>query len=910
MAKIFIDEKEYEVDSSKNLLEAVLSLKLDLPYFCWHPALGSVGACRQCAVIKYKDETDKVGRIVMACMEPAVEGTRISLKAPEAKQFRENVIEWLMINHPHDCPVCDEGGECHLQDMTLMSGHNYRRYRFDKRTYKNQYLGPFVHHEMNRCIQCYRCVRYYKDYAGGKDFDVFGCHDNVYFGRAEDGVLESEFSGNLVEVCPTGVFTDHTSWQHYTRKWDLTSAPSVCTNCSLGCNTIPGERYGILRRIMSRYNSKVNGYFLCDRGRFGYGYVNNDKRIRRISLRGSVTGALESVNKETFLNHIKNISQPGKVIGIGSPRASLESNFALRELVGKENFYSGVLEKEFSLVKTSLNILKNGPSRTPSLKETEEADAVLVLGEDLTNTAPMLALFIRQTIHTKAVEIAQKAKIPEWHDAAVRDIAQHEKSPVIIITPDTTKLDEIAEITNRALPADIARIGFAIANNISAKSPASEDLSDDVKNLVKNISDILLAAKRPLIVSGTSNNSEAIIQAAANIAWGLKANGKEVNLFYTVPEVNSMGLAMLDPKSLDSAFEAADNQKADTVIILENDLYRRADKQTIDKFLNKFKNIIVLDHYVNDTTLKSSVLLPSGTFAEADGTFVNNEGRAQRFYQIFVDKPFHPESEVTEAWRWIRDIAAAQKVERISNWNNLFDVINSLIKSVPIFAGIDKITPPPSFRIAGQKIARESHRYTGRTAIFANISVHEQKPPEDPDSPLSFTMEGTRTRVPSSIVPMFWSPGWNSQQAINKFQIEIGGPLHDGDPGLRLIEPKSTSNINFFNNIPKASLPNEDEFYFIPKYHIFGSEELSLLSPPVAELAPKPYLLISIEDIEKLKVSKDSIVTVIINGITLNLPVKISTGLPKGVAGLPVGLPDFPKLDLPNPGKITEVRNE
>ena len=191
------------------------------------------------------------------------------------------------MNHPHDCPVCDEGGECHLQDMTVMTGHDYRRYRFTKRTHRNQDLGPFVNHEMNRCIQCYRCVRFYRDYAGGGDFNVFGSHNHVYFGRHDDGALESEFSGNLVEVCPTGVFTDKTLKQHYTRKWDLQTAPSVCVHCGLGCNTIPGERYGTLRRIRNRYNGEVNGYFLCDRGRYGYEFVNSAARLRQPLARSS-----------------------------------------------------------------------------------------------------------------------------------------------------------------------------------------------------------------------------------------------------------------------------------------------------------------------------------------------------------------------------------------------------------------------------------------------------------------------------------------------------------------------------------------------------------------------------------------------------------------------------------------------
>ena len=204
MAKIRVDGRTYEVDAKQNLLHACLSVGLDVPYFCYHPALGSVGACRQCAVKMFKDEEDTKGKITISCMQPVEDGMIISINDEEVREFRAQVIEALMNNHPHDCPVCDEGGECHLQDMTVMTGHTYRKNRFPKRTYQNQYLGPFINHEMNRCIQCYRCVRFYKEYAGGDDLDVFGIHDHVYFGRQKDGVIENEFSGNLVEVCPTG----------------------------------------------------------------------------------------------------------------------------------------------------------------------------------------------------------------------------------------------------------------------------------------------------------------------------------------------------------------------------------------------------------------------------------------------------------------------------------------------------------------------------------------------------------------------------------------------------------------------------------------------------------------------------------------------------------------------------------
>ena len=166
-------------------------------------------------------------------------------------------------------------------------------------------------------------------YAGGDDLRAFASHHHVYFGRHEDGVLESEWSGNLAEVCPTGVFTDKPFSDHYVRKWDLQSAPSICPHCSAGCNISAQERYGRLRRVVNRYNGDVNGYFICDRGRFGYGYVNADTRVR-VPLARTDGGRLEPLTAETALGLAVEMLA-GRVIGIGSPRASLEANFALSE---------------------------------------------------------------------------------------------------------------------------------------------------------------------------------------------------------------------------------------------------------------------------------------------------------------------------------------------------------------------------------------------------------------------------------------------------------------------------------------------------------------------------------------------------------------------------------------------------
>jgi NADH-quinone oxidoreductase subunit G len=897
MATIFVDGTAYDVKDGQNLLQACLSLGLNLPYFCWHPAMGSVGACRQCAVKQFKDENDTQGKIVMACMTPAADGTRISIEDPEARLFRASVIEWLMVNHPHDCPICDEGGECHLQDMTVMTGHNYREFRFKKRTHRNQYLGPFINHEMNRCIACYRCVRFYREYAGGKDLDVFGAHDYVYFGRHEDGVLENEFSGNLVEVCPTGVFTDKTLKKHYTRKWDLQTAPSVCVHCGLGCNTIPGERYGELRRIRNRYNGQVNGYFLCDRGRYGYEFVNSEGRIRQPLLRKEGSAAANPLAREEALQHAASMLADGdKVIGIGSPRASLEANFALRALVGPERFYSGMSEADSRLASTALEILQEGPARSPSLHDVELADAVLVLGEDVTNAAPMLALALRQAVRRKPLEIAKKLNIHEWDDAAVREATQDARGPLFIATPYGTKLDEVASQTYHAAPDDVARLGFAVAHALNPQAPMVKDLPDEVRSLADEIAQALKDAERPLVVSGTSCGSEAVMQAAANVAWALCNADRKAELCLTVPEANSLGLALMESGDLQQAFKAIGDGKADTLVILENDLYRRADRASVDAVLEGAKHVVVVDHLDNSTTVKAEAVFPAGTFAEADGSLVNNEGRAQRFYQVFV-----PDADIQESWRWLRDIMVAAGRSEVKTWQTLDDVTTALAKAIPIFESLPEIAPPEGFRIVGEKVPRQSPRYSGRTAMHANVDVSEPKPPDDSDAPLSFSMEGYEGRPPAALIPRFWAPGWNSIQSLNKFQSEVPGPLRGGDPGLRLIEPAQSEKASYFTQIPPAFESRKGEWLVVPMYHIFGSDELSVLSPGIAERSPQLYVALNPEDARSVKADGGQEVQLALGKVSQRLPVKLVPSLPRGVIGLPVGLPEL-KEPLPIKG--------
>lgn len=975
MAVIHIDGTTVEVDSSDNLLQACLSLGIDVPYFCYHPALGSAGACRQCAVKQYQNKEDMEagrGRLVMSCMVAPSDDMYISVTDDEAKAFRKSMVELLMVNHPHDCPTCEEGGHCHLQDMTYMSGHSRRRYRFTKRTHHNQELGPFIAHEMNRCIACYRCVRFYKDYAGGEDLGVYGSNERVYFGRDKDGQFESEFSGNLTEVCPTGVFTDKTHSERYNRKWDMQYAPSICHGCSAGCNISAGERYGELRRIENRYNGEVNRYFLCDRGRFGYGYVNRADRP---------TQALERINdKHVKINidyaldeTIKRIKDK-KVIGIGSPRASLETNFALKNMVGFDSFSTGLNHQQQALVNKCIEVLSTEGIYNPGMADIESHDAVLVLGEDITQTSSRVALSIRQAAKNEAIKMAAAAKTQSWLAEPVKRIGQGVQSPVYIIDVIQTKLEDISKVSVVATPEDITKLGFKVADAIAnladdlaqiadaqrAQQDANE-ASDPMQALAQQIAYDLIQADKPLVVSGTSLSSIALIEAAAQITQALtqkraaikaaeqqqveahnakveaaeaqaataqqsedkdlsakpnkpetgvdteaqddverepatKLELKEINknyhaqagIYLAVPDANSIGVCMLGGQSVEELL-ATD---FDVVIVAENQLTDAIDAHKLTQLLAD-KTVIALDHQLLDWHKDVDIVLPAASFAEADGTLISAEGRAQRFFQVYDNEYYHPMSSIKEGWRWLHAVHSSLE-GRDADWTLLDDVINALIATHPKLAGIKDAAPDADYRMTGLKIARQPRRYSGRTSMRAPVSVHEPMQPKDLDTGLTFSMEGySGKQTPSSMIPFASAAGWNSPQAWNKYQDKVGGSLRNGDPGVRLFDrlerlatrqyvaPEATSATTTDMQQGQAKL--------VPVYNLYASSMMASRSTVVAEQLPLATWRVGIDDAKEWGLAAGDYLAIEIDKQQITLPVELVDYLAEGCIGYPVG---------------------
>ncbi len=914
MAIVTIDGKQYTLKSGKNLLQVCLSVGIDLPYFCWHPALGSVGACRQCAAKQFADENDQRGRLVTACMTPVNDGDIFSVNDLQAEHFRATVIESLMTNHPHDCPVCEEGGECHLQDMTEMSGHTSRRYRGTKRTHNNQYLGPLINHEMNRCISCYRCLRFYNDYAGGKDLAAFASHNHVYFGREKEGVLENEFAGNLVEVCPTGVFTDKTFSAHYARKWDLQTAPGICSHCAVGCNTTPGARYERVRRISNRYHSEINGYFLCDRGRFGYGYNHHPERLLAVTCpANSQPASHQSTTRRPAISDLTDeslglsrltaaacdvVSNKALMVGIGSPRASLENNYTLQQFVGADNYYLGVSAAEHRIHTRLAQIISSHALNICSVKQAEKADLIVVLGEDIAETAPRMSLALRQAIRNKGKTIAAKSGIVDWQDAAVRRYCPDEKTPLFIASLSSTRLDAMAEKTIHLDPREIGQLGFYIAGKITGQA-TEKRLNETQQQWAQQVIDALEGALRPLIVTGLGYQQPALLEASISLFNAVKINRPLASYYCVLPEVNSLGAALLDGESLPRKNQSNNNKggerKADgstdrhylnvleplrtarkhgqrtVMVILENDLYRSIDSKSVDELLTEVDELIVLDHSQHTTTARADWCLPVTTAFESQGTWVSAEARAQCSYSVI-----QPADTVKHSWRWL--VNAAIKAQQLNNncgfdniikWQCCRDITLAIANEVAGFSAIRALIADTQ-----PKLARQSHRYSGRTAMHAMQNVAEPPPAYDKDSPFTYSMEGVQAHGP--LENSAWSPGWNSNQAIHKFQQEVAGALLGGESGVKLFPYNSDVSLPSFNpaqpsdsvsleNVSSGNVSLEntssgnvssESWLLFPVQHVFGSEPLSARADAIAELSPEPYLLLNSSDAEILQVKE------------------------------------------------------
>ncbi|NNG00740.1 MAG: NADH-quinone oxidoreductase subunit NuoG [Desulfobacteraceae bacterium] len=622
MPTLTIDSRQISVPGNTKVIDAAERLGIMIPRFCYHPALGAVGACRVCAVnVKEGPMTG----IQMSCMLDAGDGMVISTHDKDAVDFRMAVIEWLMMNHPHDCPVCDEGGHCLLQDMTVSGGHGMRRYPGPKRTHQDQYLGPLVQHEMNRCIQCYRCVRYYREYTGYKDLGVLGIGSRVYFGRTGDGRLESPFAGNLIDICPTGVFTDKPA-RFKGRKWDFERAATVCTHCSLGCSTITSSRYREIIRQEAGISPDTNDCFICDRGRYGFGYANLPDRPRQYRVNGNPCSRQTAWAKALdLLDTTANTNNPSTVALLVSARCTLETLVTAKHLCHRKGWHGPVWDAPSGNDIKSRNALDAlAPELVATMKDVRESDFILAIGTDPVNEAPVLTLALRQ--------------------------AQRNGAHITVIDPRPVSLPFDFE----HLPTSPEEMGDQLAaivcaalggTDLSHLSPAGKAFYDDLvlRNAAATVPDEIVVAlkksRHPVIVCGTHMVNEDLPVLAGECARMINQPERSAGLFYVLPGANGFGAAMFTETHTNAGLllDKIKSNDIKTLIAIEPEGCAHVHSSpAMAGILKSLDCLLVMDYLESPLSRAADVFIPTATVFESGGIFINQNGTGRSMQPLYM----------------------------------------------------------------------------------------------------------------------------------------------------------------------------------------------------------------------------------------------------------------------------------
>jgi len=703
MPKLKIDGIEIEVPKGTKVIEAAARLGIIIPRFCYHEALGSVGACRLCAVNFLEGP---VKGVQMSCMTDAQDGMVVSTTDEEAVDFRKHVIEWLMMNHPHDCPVCDEGGHCLLQDMAVAGGHGIRRYLGKKRTYTDQYLGVFVQHEMNRCIHCWRCRRFYQEFAGYRDLGAMQIGFRTYFGRYKDGPLESPFSGNLIDLCPTGVYTDKPS-RFKGRRWDYQRSPSLCIHCSLGCHTIASARYREIVRLEAHFNEAVNGYFICDRGRYGFDYANHPERPRRAKIGGEEVSWDKAIR--TIAERLKQIMQDGgagSIACMSSSRSSLENQAMLKRFCQIQGWHEpGYFEDPTTAHKVKSAVTRLDEQLAVSMSDIQKADFILAVGADPVNEAPMLAMAMRQAFRNGAtVAVIDPRPISLPFEFFHLPVSPSDMDPLMSLIVKRAVSRSAAE----ALGPEALRFYEALPSQFPLDSLAGDSIAKLTSKLEQS--------RRPIIVCGIDIVRGTTPSVVANNGLFLKAAKEKTGLFYLMPGANAFGAALLSSwkNSFSETIEAIEKGSVKALLLVENDPFSFfPDRQRLERAIARLDFLLVLDYLNSKSAQLAHILLPTLSLFETGSTFVNQEGRAQ------YSKPVHaggipieqisggghpprtfrsdfPGGEPKAAWQILQELADAMSLDpRIS----IDDLWGWLAEENPIFTNLKHSDPGENIRL-------------------------------------------------------------------------------------------------------------------------------------------------------------------------------------------------------------------
>lgn len=639
MATIEIDGKKIEVDGQKMLIEVADDAGIPIPRFCYHKKLTVAANCRMCLV-----EVEKAPKPLPACATPVMDGMKVFTKSPRALSAQKAVMEFLLINHPLDCPICDQGGECELQDVSMGYGTDVSRFTEGKRVIEDEDLGSLISTDMTRCIHCTRCVRFGEEIAGVRELGATGRGENMRIGTYVKSAMHSPVSGNIIDLCPVGALTAKPS-RFTARAWELEAKEGISPHDCLGSNVYYHTRRNQIMRVIPKENEAINETWLADRDRFAYAGLYHADRVStpRIKKNGVwvdtdwETALVFAVEK---LQHIQSSKGAEKIGALAHPSSTTEEMYLLQKLtrgLGSNNIDHRLQDTDFH----DQAVAPLFPVSTIPYAELENQQAILLIGSDIENEQPLAALRLRKAIRKHGASVISL----NAHDTSVD--FPIEQSVKVSIQQFVDTLAKIAKACSAyaPLPQEAERLLAAVT------------VDDDAKHIAAKLHECSHSA---IIIGAIAQHhpQAATIRSLAGLIAQLTqsgfvpmttgANSAGAWLAGAVPHRQEAGMAAL---KVGLNANAQWDQFLDAYVLLNVEPeFDCANPHQALAALSAAECVVAITSYQTQTMLDyADVILPCATFAETSGTYVNIDGVFQSFAGAVK-----PAGETRPAWKILR----------------------------------------------------------------------------------------------------------------------------------------------------------------------------------------------------------------------------------------------------------------
>lgn len=738
-----INGRETKVPRGTTVLEAAKQIGIEIPTFCWHPKLKPVGACRICYV-----EIEKMPKLQVSCATEVMPGMIVSTDSEKVKQGRKAVLEFILANHPLDCPTCDKGGECDLQDNTFAHGiddsrFDFNKYRFirdRKSTFDDYRIGPEIIRNQNRCILCYKCVRANKEIFGEYDLGAFQRGNTTEIDAAPGQQVDSIYSGNLPEICPVGALTN-TDWRYKVRVWKAQQVKSICSYCADGCNLTIWKNQNKIFRATSRRNDAIDEGWICDIGRYGYQIANAENRLTTPLIKKDDKLVPVSWNEaiSVIARKFKDIRDKKGGVCIGglvSPMLDLTSLYAFSKFF-RTTLHSNNIDFRLDykmLVEKYGDLYSKMTSLKFHIADIEKSDLILVVDSNLIKEHPIVNLRVRKAVTQKGASLFTINPFATKSGDISTDEIIHKTGTLEALINGICV--SIAEQKLSPTDFDLSYIKSMLEpNSIDAASKISGISKDRIDSLAK----ALCNARDVTIIAGeliTSSSQRELLSAAiSNLA--LLANVyQKGQVGFLSKYSNSKGAEKLGilphlPDSLknkmkelwgyypeneglaaDRMILAAKKEEIDSLFIIGSNLIANyPDGQFIRDGLKKLDFLVVADLFESETTELADIVLPLSSWAEYEGEFINLEGTVQHF-----EPAIKPIENSLPAREIIKKIAS--ELEK-----PLYDSLQQLQSECDSLLSLDAKMEPPS-KLGEVKFAEEKVDQNFPLPLFIYDDLH------------------------------------------------------------------------------------------------------------------------------------------------------------------------------------------